>query len=293
LDADLPNTPFRAWFSQLVGPEAVVVWQLTECGEHEDRPATTDQDQTACAEASAALPDGRQLIVAISVGTFKTGISDRPAFYTAFIRQNKQLYLIQRLRDLVKLWHSPDTLPGQLSDVTASLTRMGSPSGVTPLSLRSLSKSPSAPEIASEVTGPPPAAPEPAPAATTPEPTPTPEPSATGTAALPNVPKTEEPPEPPAPQEPQKIQEGVLQGLALVKVKPVYPANARSMNAFGSVEVQILVSEDGHVLSAKAVSGHPVLRGPAVEAARKWVFTPTTLNGIAVKVDSVLTFVFR
>ncbi|HKX32851.1 MAG TPA: hypothetical protein VJ302_34535, partial [Blastocatellia bacterium] len=47
LDADLPNTPFRAWFSQLVGPEAVVVWQLTECGEHEDRPATTDQDQTA------------------------------------------------------------------------------------------------------------------------------------------------------------------------------------------------------------------------------------------------------
>jgi protein TonB len=74
---------------------------------------------------------------------------------------------------------------------------------------------------------------------------------------------------------------------------PVYPAHARSLNAGGSVVVQIVVSEDGKVIEAKAVSGHPALRKPAAEAARKWVFTPTTLNGLPVRVESVLTFVFQ
>jgi hypothetical protein len=33
LDAALPGRPFASWFSEVIGPKAGVVWQLTECGE--------------------------------------------------------------------------------------------------------------------------------------------------------------------------------------------------------------------------------------------------------------------
>ena len=53
-----------------------------------------------------------------------------------------------------------------------------------------------------------------------------------------------------------------------------------------------MISEEGRVIEATTVSGHPLLRNAAMEAARKWVFKPTMLNGIPVKVQSTLTFLF-
>jgi len=64
------------------------------------------------------------------------------------------------------------------------------------------------------------------------------------------------------------------------------------MNATGTVEVEITISEAGLVIEAKAISGHLALRSAAVDAARKWVFKPPMLNGKPIKVKSVLTFVF-
>jgi TonB family protein len=64
------------------------------------------------------------------------------------------------------------------------------------------------------------------------------------------------------------------------------------MKATGTVEVEITISEVGLVIEAKATSGHLALRSAAVEAARKWVFKPAMLNDAAVRVKSVLTFVF-
>jgi hypothetical protein len=43
-------------------------------------------------------------------------------------------------------------------------------------------------------------------------------------------------------------------------------------------------------MEANAISGHPLLRDSAVEAARKWEFKPTELSGAAVKVQGTLTF---
>jgi TonB family protein len=76
------------------------------------------------------------------------------------------------------------------------------------------------------------------------------------------------------------------------RVKAIYPANARRMNAYGEVEVQITISGDGKVIEARAISGHMALRSAAVGAARGWVFTPLIIDGAPVKVESVLTFVF-
>jgi protein TonB len=100
-------------------------------------------------------------------------------------------------------------------------------------------------------------------------------------------------PPPPLPQEPEKVSESVLQGRAITRVNPVYPPNARKMNATGTVEVEVTISEEGLVIEATAISGHFALRSAAVEAARKWVFKPAIFSGAPVKIKSVLTFTFN
>ncbi|MBO0725317.1 MAG: energy transducer TonB, partial [Blastocatellia bacterium] len=85
---------------------------------------------------------------------------------------------------------------------------------------------------------------------------------------------------------------GVLQGLAVKKVQPPYPPIARAAGAQGAVRVQVLINETGDVTEATVVSGHPLLRAAALEAARQWRFQPTEASAKPVKVQGVLTFNF-
>ncbi|MGH9936348.1 MAG: energy transducer TonB, partial [Blastocatellia bacterium] len=85
---------------------------------------------------------------------------------------------------------------------------------------------------------------------------------------------------------------GVLQGGAIRKVQPPYPPVAKAARAEGAVQIQVLVSETGEVIEATVVSGHPLLRDAALQAARQWQFRPTELGGRAVKVQGILTFNF-
>lgn len=88
------------------------------------------------------------------------------------------------------------------------------------------------------------------------------------------------------------ISGGVLNGKAVSKPAPGYPADAKAIGASGTVTVLIVVSEDGTVESAKAAGGHPLLLEAAVEAAKKARFSPTFLSGQAVKVAGVVTYNF-
>ncbi len=88
------------------------------------------------------------------------------------------------------------------------------------------------------------------------------------------------------------ISGGVLNGKALYLPKPDYPPDARSAKAAGTVVVQVTVDEQGAVISAKAVSGHPALQQVCVNAALQARFSPTTLMGDPVKVTGVLTYNF-
>ena len=85
---------------------------------------------------------------------------------------------------------------------------------------------------------------------------------------------------------------GTAQVNALKRVNPTYPPVAKAAKATGIVQVQITVSEEGKVIEANAISGHPLLRDAAVEAARQWEFKPTQLSGAPVKAQSTLTFNF-
>jgi protein TonB len=111
----------------------------------------------------------------------------------------------------------------------------------------------------------------------------------------PPPPKPDPTPEPtPKPEPPKKINVsgGVLQGSAIKKVQPPYPPIAKAARAAGAVQVQVTISEEGRVIGADVVSGHPLLREAALQAARQWVFKPTELSGVPVKVQGILTFNF-
>ncbi len=101
------------------------------------------------------------------------------------------------------------------------------------------------------------------------------------------------PPPPPPPPKPTKpISKGVVNGSAISLPKPPYPAAARAVRASGAVNVQVLIDENGSVVSANAVSGHPLLRQAAESAARSAKFRPTLLSGQPVKVNGVIVYNF-
>jgi len=105
--------------------------------------------------------------------------------------------------------------------------------------------------------------------------------------------------EPPPPPEPKPtpprapISGGVLNGKAISLPHPVYPPIAKQAHASGTVVVQVTIDENGSVISAHAVSGHPLLQAVAVAAARGARFSPTKLSGQPVKVTGVITYVFQ
>ncbi len=104
--------------------------------------------------------------------------------------------------------------------------------------------------------------------------------------------KSESPKPEAKPASTTKVSEGVLQGSAIKKQVPVYTAIAKAAHASGMVQVVVTISEEGRVLDAQVINGHPLLRQSAVDAARQWIFTPTKLSNVPVKVQGVLSFNF-
>ena len=86
--------------------------------------------------------------------------------------------------------------------------------------------------------------------------------------------------------------EGLEIGRPLRLPKPTYPMIARRAGAEGEVEVKVIIGEDGTVIAAASISGHPLLQAASVSAARDTLFSPTVLNGKAVKVVGVIKYVF-
>ena len=88
------------------------------------------------------------------------------------------------------------------------------------------------------------------------------------------------------------ISGGVLNAKAKSLPAAEYPAAAKAVRAQGAVNVQVTVDESGNVISATAVSGHPLLRAAAVTAAREAKFSPTLLSGQPVKLTGVVVYNF-
>jgi TonB family protein len=89
------------------------------------------------------------------------------------------------------------------------------------------------------------------------------------------------------------VEAGVLNSKAVSLPKPVYSEEAKRLKASGRINVRVVVDENGKVISAKALNGPAVLREAAEAAARQAIFTPTTQDGITVKITGTLTYDFK
>lgn len=89
-----------------------------------------------------------------------------------------------------------------------------------------------------------------------------------------------------------RVSGGVLQGKAVYKQQPHYPPAAKAERLSGTVYIKVEIDEAGNVINAKVLCGPDLLAAASLEAARKWRFAPTTLNGRPVKVQGVLTLNF-
>lgn len=85
---------------------------------------------------------------------------------------------------------------------------------------------------------------------------------------------------------------GSLVGKAKSRVPPSYPALARTARVTGSVTVFLIVNEKGEVESVMRAEGPQQLQQAAIEAARRWKFNQTVIDGQPVRVTGYLSFNF-
>jgi TonB family protein len=100
--------------------------------------------------------------------------------------------------------------------------------------------------------------------------------------------------------------DGLVKPIVIKDAKPTYTPEAMRSHLQGVVDVQVVVGTDGTVARARAVKAAWVsdtegahlrsaagLVDTALAAAKKWTFTPGTLNGTPVPVLTTVTLRFR
>jgi TonB family protein len=85
---------------------------------------------------------------------------------------------------------------------------------------------------------------------------------------------------------------GILNDKAVKLIQPSYPPIARASRASGQVQVQVLVDENGNVITAQAISGHILLQAVSVAAASASKFSPMKVAGQPVKVNGIVVYNF-
>ena len=96
------------------------------------------------------------------------------------------------------------------------------------------------------------------------------------------------PPPPPVSRPVKKIVRvgsGIKAPRQTYSVNPAYPPLAREARIAGTVVVDAVIDEQGNVISARVLSGHPLLVDAALKAVLQWKYEPTTLNGQPVSVE--------
>src|SRR5262249_17765636 len=81
----------------------------------------------------------------------------------------------------------------------------------------------------------------------------------------------------------------VQQARLVAQTKPIYPNEAKSTGVQGAVVMEIIIGRNGQVIDHKLISGNPILADSAWQAASRWCYSPTLLNGEPVEVVATVT----
>ena len=102
------------------------------------------------------------------------------------------------------------------------------------------------------------------------------------------------PPAQPQPKTPKIVHLSQIDASRLTyRVEPIYPVLAKQIGRSGKVELHAIIGEDGTIQSLEAVGGDPMFFASAKQAVKQWRYTPTMLNGQAVKVDTYITVIYN
>jgi TonB family protein len=77
------------------------------------------------------------------------------------------------------------------------------------------------------------------------------------------------------------------------EVAPVFPQAAREANILDPVRLRLEVDEEGNVLDAVVLEGHPLLNELAIRSSKQWKYEPAYLNGLAVPFLTTVTVGFQ
>jgi protein TonB len=98
---------------------------------------------------------------------------------------------------------------------------------------------------------------------------------------------------PPPPVRPVRVGGDVREPRKVLDVAPVYPPLAAKAHVEGIVIIEATIDTRGRVVGATVLRGVPVLDEAALEAVRKWVYTPTLVDGVPTPIILTVTVNFR
>jgi protein TonB len=76
------------------------------------------------------------------------------------------------------------------------------------------------------------------------------------------------------------------------RVPPQYPMVALKRHVAGQVTLSLVVRKDGSVTDVKLLSGNPFFRDSAIDAVKKWRYSPATLDGDPVEATAQVVLKF-
>lgn len=85
---------------------------------------------------------------------------------------------------------------------------------------------------------------------------------------------------------------GSLLAQSTQRINPAYPTFAKTAHVTGVVRVDLVIDENGSVVSAQSATGPSMLRQAAIDASKRWKFRPTIRDGKPVRVAGFLNFNF-
>ena len=93
--------------------------------------------------------------------------------------------------------------------------------------------------------------------------------------------------------EPLAVSSGVISGLLLAPIQPLYPRIAVAAGVQGTVVVSAVIDKTGRITGLRVLSGPIMLQGAAADAVKEARYRPYLLNGQPTEVVTTISVNFR